>query len=281
MTWLELESSVRCDPVNGDVVCEWVDGASALTRVRATDPLKLLTPTARGMAGHVVLSTYGGGLLGGDRVALRSAVGAGARLLVTTQSSGKVYRTTGAPSIQTFTADVGAGALLAVLPDAVCAFADSRLRQRQTYDIDPSGSLIVIDWITSGRHGRGERWRMQEIDSRLKLSVGGQTRLRETLLLSAGRGDIGSLMRVGGFDCYAVVVMIGPLVRPMVDQARSAVRDIALSPRPELLASDSSLPGGAVFRMLGRDMRAVQVLLRQLFAPIDSLIGQDPWRRKW
>jgi hypothetical protein len=79
-------------------------------------------------------------------------------------------------------AHVGAGALLAVLPDPIVPFRDSRFAQHQEFDLAPSGvahdgeggsvangvgvaeggveggeggSLVLIDWMTSGVQGLG------------------------------------------------------------------------------------------------------------------------------
>ena len=149
------ESSARKSSLCGDVVCERVAGRSVLTRVWSTDPLKLLSPRLAGDTAHVVQSSYGGGLLGGDVVAVRADVRPGAKLLMTTQSAGKVYRTTGEASVQTLDATVDDDAVLAVLPDPLCAYAGARFQQRQTFDLSPTANLVWLDWITSGRHGRG------------------------------------------------------------------------------------------------------------------------------
>lgn len=266
---------------SGDVVCEIVDGQSALTRVRATDPLKLLTPRNHGQARHVVLSSYGGGLVGGDCVSLQATVGPRARLLLTTQSAGKAYRTTGPACEHLLHATVGEDALLAVLPDPMCCFAESRYRQRQHYDVSATGSLVLLDWLTSGRHGRGERWAMHAIDSRTEIGVDGRSRLIETLSLDAADGAIGSMMRVGGFDCYATLILLGPLVGHCFHAAKAYVRGLPLSPSPAVLAADATLSGGAVFRLLGRDAQTVQGVLRVLLSPLDDLLGQNPWGRKW
>ncbi|HEX8341402.1 MAG TPA: urease accessory protein UreD [Tepidisphaeraceae bacterium] len=266
---------------SGDVVCEVVDGRSALTRVWSTDPLKLLTPRTRGTARQVVLSTYGGGLLGGDDVVVRARVGTGARLVLTTQSAGKIYRTDAAPSRQSIDATVGEATMLVVLPDVTCAYAGARFEQQQRYALSASADLVWLDWLSSGRHACGERWAMREIASRTEITVAGQVRLRETLSLCADAGALDSPLRVGQFDCYATLAMLGPSLGPMADAARAIVRGVDLAPPLSLLATDSSLAGGAIFRILGPDAQAVQALLRRLLAPLQELLGEDPWGRKW
>src|SRR5262245_13535398 len=65
---------------------------TVVSRAYASSPLKLLMPRNHGHAAWVYTSTYGGGLVDGDDIALRVDVDAGATLFLSTQASTKVYR---------------------------------------------------------------------------------------------------------------------------------------------------------------------------------------------
>lgn len=265
----------------GDVVCERVAGRNALTRVWSTDPLKILTPRHADSAKTVTLSTYGGGLLGGDEVNVRVAVKPSADLVLTTQSAGKAYRTRGPPSVQTLAATIEDDGLLAVLPDVTCPFADSHFVQHQRFELSAAGNLVWLDWLSSGRRARGERWAMRAVENETEIVVAGKTRLRETLHLSNDGPAIGALLRVGKFDCLATLAVAGPRLAGMIETAKATIRETPLSPKAALLAADSLFPGGAVFRILGPDVQTVQTLLRRLIQPLDALLGHAPWGRKW
>ncbi|MGC4033888.1 MAG: urease accessory protein UreD [Tepidisphaeraceae bacterium] len=265
----------------GDVVCERVAGRSALTRVWSTDPLKILTPRNADSAKTITLSTYGGGLLGGDEVNVRVAVKPAAELVLTTQSAGKAYRTTGPASVQTLSATVEDAGLLAVLPDVTCPFAEAHFVQRQRFELSAGGNLVWLDWLSSGRRARGERWAMRAVENTTEIVIDGKTRLRETLALAADGLPIDSFLRVGKFDCLATMAVAGPRFISMIESARAAIREMPLAPRATLLAADSLFPGGAIFRILGPDVQAVQMLLRRLLEPLDALLGHAPWGRKW
>ena len=281
MTTLSLPIPVPADTLHGDVVCERVGSRSVLTRVRSTNPLKLLTPRTNGDAAQVVLSSYGGGLLGGDHVEVRLDVRPGATLAVTTQSAGKVYRTEDRPAEQVISATVADGATLAVLPDPLCAFADARFRQQQTFDLAADANLIWLDWITSGRHGRGERWRMRDVESRATVRVAGRAVLRETLALDGGHDAIASPLRLGRFNAYAVLAFVGPRLAAMAERAQAVLDALPLDAQPVLLAAASVMTGGRVIRVLGPDAQTVGRLLVELLSPLADVIGHDPWARKW
>src|SRR4051812_44461114 len=69
-----------------------VGGRSVVTRAAATSPLRLLTPRNAGTGAWLITSSFGGGLLAGDELALSIDVKAGATAYVGSQSSTKVYR---------------------------------------------------------------------------------------------------------------------------------------------------------------------------------------------
>src|SRR5262245_52023637 len=106
---------------------------TVLTRAFAASPAKVITSNGRGSTCWVYTANFGGGLVGGDDIQLRAEVTDGARALLTTQASTKVYRSK-YRSRQRLTASVGANALLAVLPDPIVCFAAADFAQEQRYD---------------------------------------------------------------------------------------------------------------------------------------------------
>src|SRR5206468_10922564 len=123
-------------------------------------------PVVGGTRACVVAATFGGGLVGGDCVTLQVEVEAGARVLLTSQASTKVYRST-KTTRQVVKARVADEAMFVALPDPIVAFAQSRFEQRQRYWLEGRASLVALDWMTSGRHARGEHWQFDRYASRI------------------------------------------------------------------------------------------------------------------
>ncbi|SPO27992.1 uncharacterized protein UTRI_05135 [Ustilago trichophora] len=180
------------------------DSASSLT---TTMPPKPVSP--------LYIVGYGGGLVSGDSVDLDVDVGSHCTMLILTQGSTKVFKTrnshpTQGVSTASFTDSIGGGegggmqvgegltrqnyrflvrknATLVLLPDPVTCFANASYDQVQRFDLrsGDSCSLVVLDWITSGRAlvgssmGRGEGGdRLDHLDkfgtfSASKLGLGG------------------------------------------------------------------------------------------------------------
>ncbi len=264
--------------LHGDIVCEQVAGKSALTRIYSQSPLKLIATDPVGTAPHVVMSSFGGGMVMGDEVAIRLDIQPEAQCVLTTQASSKIYRSTGKICKQSIDASIGNGALLAVLPDPLCCFEDSRFSQGQTYRISERGNLVWLDWITSGRWARDERWKFDSYESVADIWIENKLVIRETLSLD---GDIGASFRMGHYNCYAVLVMVGTETIQLIQEIDADLKDQPFSRLPGYLVSLTKIDNGAVIRMLGADAQSIQDKLRPMISKLTSVIGGDPWARKW
>jgi urease accessory protein len=224
------------------------------------------------------MATLGGGLVGGDDIQLTADVMADARALVTTQASTKVYRSL-RPSTQSVTARVGERALLAVLPDPVVCFADADFVQNQRYDLAPDASLVVVDWMTSGRHAAGERWKFSRYESRIDVTRGAQAIVFDAIVLEPNLDLVAD--RMDRFDVVVTAVLTGPLVAAAIDGIARRIEQ-PVTGRSDLVASVARLrDGGALLRMAGVNVEHVGRSLREQLAFLAPLIGDDLWSRKW
>ena len=255
-----------------------------VTRAYATSPLRLLTPKNHGRAAWVYTSSFGGGLVDGDRVRLDVEVGAGAAAFVSTQASTKVYRSARGTSAQ-LAARVGDGGVLILAPDPVVCFAESRFEQHQEFDVSAAGSLVVVDWVTSGRRESGERWAFVHYGSRLVVHLDQSLLVHDAMALRREDGALEA--RLGRFDVLAIVAMIGV---PLVQDAMSLVERYARLPverGANLLTVATPLshprlgPAGCVVRLAGRSVDEVGRVIRSCLSCVPEILGDDPWSRKW
>jgi urease accessory protein len=252
---------------------------TVLTRSFATSPVKVFATKGGRSACWVYAATLGGGLVGGDDIRMTVEVAAGARALLTTQASTKVYRSL-RPARQIVSATVDAGGLLAVIPDPIVCFAAADFLQTQSYDLRGDASLVVVDWMTSGRHQTGERWAFSRYESRLTLSRETRPVFHDALLLEPDLDSINQHM--GRFEVILTAVVMGPLV---VDAANLILHQASQSPvvrGADLLASAAKLgDAGALLRLAGVSVEQVGRALRGYFTFLSPLLGDDPWSRKW
>ena len=262
---------------------EIVSGESAVTSSYATSPLKLLTPRSRGRSVWAYTSSFGGGLVAGDQTRLDLCIGSGARCFLGTQASTKIYRNPAAlPSGHQSRATLGAGSLLVFAPDPVQAFAGSIYAQRQEFHLASDANLVLLDWFTSGRAARGERWEFNRFQSRNDVFVNEHRVFLDSLLLTPDDGGaLTASHRMGRFNCLATLLLVGPAVRDFAGQLLEQIGREPVTRQASLIASASPMAGGAVLRIAGEDVEAVGQELHRHLAPLRDLLGDDPWARKW
>ena len=127
----------------------------------------------------------------------------GGGLVILTQGSTKVFkRRRGRPALDDTTKQrlhvtIGPKSFLLLLPDSLSPFRDSKYAQSQRFVIpqDGSSSLMVLDWVNSGRgqdRASGEEvWSMRSYISMIEVLMGETLLLRERLVLGQWRYDKG------------------------------------------------------------------------------------------
>lgn len=265
------------DDRQGRLAVRLVDGASAVTTAVATDPLKLLVSTPRGPCAWAFTTTYGGGLLAGDRVALEVAVEAGARLYLGTQASTKIYRSEGAEARQQLTVHVAAGAMLVALPDPVTPFAAARFTQTQRIACAADADLVWLDGVTCGRAARDERWDFTSYVSTLHVDVAGRPVVRDALRLTAGIRPVRA--RLADSAALITLVIGGPGFSGLCAQVLAAVAAQPLERQPRLTASALGT-WGVLLRGAAVEREALDRTVRSLLQGVCPRLGDDPWQRR-
>ena len=268
--------------VRGNLELASVGGRTVVTRACAGNPLKLLVPRPREHAAWVYTSSFGGGLVAGDQVALDVKVGPGAACVLGTQSATKVYKCPGDKFCrQELRATVASDGFLVLAPDPVICFADAAYEQYQRVDLEPGGSLVVLDWLSSGRRERGERWAFRSYSSRLDVHVGDEQVLCESLRLDSSCISVGGEFKTGGFDCIAVVGLFGEKVVDAVSALLDMISGQPFEPGQEIVEAVSPVPHGAALRVMGSTPELVGRYLDEKLGFLAELIGESPWSRKW
>lgn len=252
-----------------------VGARTALTRAFARSPLKILNPRRADQSASVYLATYGGGLVGGDRIDVSIGVGPGAAALVTTQASTKVFRSPLGAS-QDLRAEVAGDGLLVLLPDPVTCFAGASYRQEQHIHLDTGANLVLVDRLTAGRIESGERWLFDEYANRLFIWQGDRLVLHDAVVLTGEDGDIGA--RLGRVNCLAVVVLVGPALIETAARLTGMIHETPVTRRPDLLASAAPIgDAGAILRFASHSVEELALTLRRDLGIVITLLGDDPW----
>ena len=181
------------------------DGRTELVHLACQPPLQALRAIRRGAAAELVVATLGPGLMGGDRYEVTVEAGAGAQVVVTSQSANRVLPARGGAGVSVAVRlVVGAGAVLEWLPLPTILQAGARYRQDVRVELTEGARAVLMDVLVPGRLAMGERLAFEELDARLVVhGPGGELLVAERQWLRP-RGDelcedavVGSLFVLG------------------------------------------------------------------------------------
>lgn len=269
-------------PGDGHLEVQLVSRQSTATSVRSASPLRMLVPKARGASVWTLTSGLGGGYVAGDQTSLGVQVGTGARCFLGTQASTKVYRNpAGRPCRHELRARVEEEALLVLAPDPVQCFAESIYEQRQQIRLARGSSLVLVDWLTSGRAARGERWAFSGYHSRLEVFSDEQVVFVDSLRLDPRDGPLDEPARMGRFNCVALVLLMGRSLSAAIETLLAETAARPVSRRSDFLCSASPIHDGALLRLAGTSVEQVAHEIRRQLGFVPHLLGDDPWIRKW
>uniref|UniRef100_A0A5K1JRJ9 Urease accessory protein n=1 Tax=Ganoderma boninense TaxID=34458 RepID=A0A5K1JRJ9_9APHY len=201
----------------GRVVLRNGPSGNVFSELAATYPLKLLAPRLPSQNVSIVyMLSYGGGLVGGDRIRLDVEVHDAACLAILSQGSTKVFKTrpgqrlSANSQIHPVTAQylnvrVAPASALFLLPDPVTCFRDAKYHQIQTFHLSKHSSAVLLDWVTSGRKSLGEEWVFSKYYSLIDVFVDNHRIAKDVMLLQERNSDEGSLTHRSLADSLAPI----------------------------------------------------------------------------
>jgi urease accessory protein len=163
--------------------------------------LRRLYPEGAGICHHVLVHPPGG-LVGGDRLDVALALGAGTHALLTTPGAARFYRSTGAPALQDVQARLAPGARLEWLPLETIAYPGCIATNRVRLQLDGDAETIGWDLLALGLPAAGQAFDRGTLRTHIELPGrwldagridGHDTRLLQSRLGFAGRTVLATL----------------------------------------------------------------------------------------
>ena len=205
------------------------DGGTRLTHLYEHNPLRVLFPTpVAGDAALAVLVTTSGGLVAGDRIAVRVDTGAGATAHVTGSAAEKIYRSTAATTEISQDLTIEQDGWLEFLPPETILFDRARLRRHTRVDLQRGAGFLGGGIIVFGRIAMGERFRAGLLHERWKLYRDGALAWGDALhIADSACADVAAIMTdpacFADADACATLILVPPdgYPRRFVEDARA------------------------------------------------------------
>ncbi|SFQ73792.1 urease accessory protein UreD [Hymenobacter arizonensis] len=271
-----------------------VRGKSRLITSKSIQPLKVFNPASPSQTCHVVLSSYGGGMVAGDAIRLRIAAAPHAQLVVSTQASTKIFRSIdGAVAEQHTTGSLATGAMAVVFPDPVVLQAQSRYRQTQEWQLAPDSLLLLVDWFHSGRMDQGERFAFTALHSELRVRIANRLVLLDRFAFSPAENIAKSPGNFAGYQTFFSMFLVGS---PTDARFRLLAEALQQQTMPGSTGPHFNLNGHEcvvsvararenvwVLRAAATGRMALQPLCEHILAALadDELLGYNPLARKY
>jgi len=183
-------------------------GATRLADLRMAGSAKVMFPRVPGDVPEVVLLNTSGGLTGGDRLSLCLQVGAGCRVLATTQTAERGYAALGKPARVLVRAHVGAGARLDWMPQETLLYQTADLQRHTEIELAADAECLVAECLVLGRQAMGETLRSASLRDHRMIRRDGRPVWAESFFLDDGVLADGSGALLNGARALAVVCLV-------------------------------------------------------------------------
>ena len=189
---------------------------------------------------------------------------------------------------------VAPGSAFFLLPDPVTCFRAASYSQTQRITLSSGASLVLLDWITSGRKSLGEEWVFSRYHSLNEVFLDGHCIARDVMLLEGppqvetpeitkSQGLSRTLgERLKPYSCYATVILSGPLVHDVVAHLDKLYQSITLfklaSPARMIWALSPISEGkGHILRVAGVETEDVKDWLQESLRGFEDVVGFDTY----
>ncbi len=180
---------------------------------------------------EAMIVNTGGGMAGGDHLALSLSLGPQAVAVCSTQSAEKIYRAERDRAEITVTLTLDDAANLAWLPQETILFDGAQLHRKLTLDMAANATFIACETVVFGRSAMGESVHAASLVDQWDIRRNGKLVFAERVKIT---GDIQSLLdrpTIGaGARAIATMLYVAPDAEARLEEVR------------ELLAPDDSAP---------------------------------------
>jgi urease accessory protein len=253
-------------------------GRSIASRQFHEGCLRVLRPHYLDESGQVcfVVVNPGGAYLGADLYVMDVEVEDGAKLLLTTQSATKIYKTPGSFAEQRMSLQLGEGAQLELAPDQVIAYREASYRQSTHVTVRASSSLIMAEIVTPGWSPDGAAFRYEEVRLRTEIRVAngretGLLALDNLLITPAGQDVTGTGLMEGYSHVGSLLIVDRRVDQALADELHELTRTYEAYTGLSLTGTVLGTTG-LVLRSLSNSTEELHGLLRAC---------SDLLRRRW
>lgn len=252
------------------------DGRTVLARQRERDGYKLRTPR-RADALEIAIINTGGGVAGGDRVAVDIMAGPDADAVVATPAAERIYRAaTDAAARYDVSLTLADGCEIAWLPQETIVFDRARLKRSITAHLASTARLVMIETVVFGRLARSETLTNALFHDDWRIRRDGRLVFADSVRLS---GDVDQQLAspfvAGGHRVLTTILVAAPEAEDRLETVRAALARMNHDLRGDIAAS--AFDGVLLVRALTPQSH----LARRIVETLVPVLCRGPVPRVW
>lgn len=177
------------------------------------------------------LLQLGGGYVEGEKYKNVITLKKGARGIVTTQASTKVYKCpNNIKTEQDTIINLEQDSILEYITDTVILYKDSMYRQVNNIYMNESSTLIYTDGITSGWSPQGEVFQYSSVQLKTEVYVDNKIILLDNLLVNPKESDVTQLGYFEGYQNFGTLLVINKYItESIIEELRGKVNQLNLN----------------------------------------------------
>jgi urease accessory protein len=250
---------------------QFSDGRTRRGKLDESGSLRVRFPSPESDGLSAVFVNTAGGVAGGDRFDVRIAVGPKSRLIATTATAEKVYRSHDSNAQLNIAFRVEDGAHLAWLPQETILFDQARVERRIDIDLAETGSLLLCEIVVFGRAAMGERMTRGYFSDRWRLRCGSKLVFAENVRLDGNIAAKLAHRAIANGGTAIGTALIAPGDQALVEHVREIAGQLAVE------VGISAWNGFAMVRFCAQDAAR----LRSDMMTVLERVGRAPLPRLW
>lgn len=207
------------------------------------------------------LMNPGGGYLDGDRYKAEILLGEQSHMMLTTQSSTKIYKTPKCPVIQKTDICLESGSYLEFIPDPIIAYRDARYIQETIVRMARGSTLVYGEIITPGWSPDGRLFQYSRLQLKTIVYMENELIVFDHLQLCPDEHPMDELGLLEGYTHLGSLVVIGQRATP--DMVEKLNQELGLGTSSCRIGISALAVSGFSLRVLSSSTSQIEFVFEQ------------------
>lgn len=251
------------------------NGKTIANRVYFQGAYKVMRPVYHDESGQVCyyILNPGGGYLDGDKYQMKISLEKKARLILTTQSATKIYKSPHSYAYQESEFNLKDGSCLEYIPDPLIGYKDARYKQKNIIRMEKGCTLFYSDIITPGWSPEGDKFSYNMLQLINEIYMENELAVYDHIKLIPTEQNMDGLGLMEGYSHLGSMIIINDKVdSQLLDRIYQAIS--SHSQDFKLGLSELPIPGFTI-RILANQTQ----LIERIFSDIHNIVYKEWYDR--